>query len=162
MPERNNAGPGLHHMFRDSVCIDCNKIMDSCRDKDCLEDIKVFLSDFSQEIVDRATAIRCRDAQVIWTHVTVEPIPFNRGFYQIDIRFLFKISFEACVCMGKAQDIEGIAVFDKKVILFGSEGNVSIFRSDPCMNSFCALPDFNADNVKSNLPIAVVEVVDRY
>lgn len=43
MPERNNAntfnGHGGHnsqssHGFRDTVCIDCNKIMDSCRDKD--------------------------------------------------------------------------------------------------------------------------------
>ena|GEM_PF-2697153 len=35
MPEKNN---NFHNQpcygFKDTVCIDCNKIMDSCRDKD--------------------------------------------------------------------------------------------------------------------------------
>lgn len=127
-------------------------------DKDCLEDLKVFLCDYAQEIVDHATNIRCRDAEIIWTHVTVEPIAFNRGFYQVDIRFFFKLEFEVCVCLGKTQTIEGIAVFDKKVILFGSEGNINIFKSDPSHNNFCGFPEFDADNIKNNLPIAVVEV----
>jgi len=160
MPERTMNNFSGNHCFKDSVCIDCNKIMDSCRDKDCLENLKVFLTDYSQEIVDHATSIRCKDAEIIWTHVTVEPVPFNRGFYQIDIRFFFKLTFEACVCLGKAQEIEGIAVFDKCVILFGSEGNISIFKSDPAANNFCSMPDFNPENVRNNLPIAVVEVVD--
>ena len=120
----------------------------------------MFLTDYSQEILDRATNIRCKDAEIIWTHVTVEPVPFNRGFYQIDIRFFFKLIFEACVCLGKSQEIEGIAVFDKSVILFGSEGNVNIFKSDPASNNFCFAPDVNSEARHNNLPIAVVEVVD--
>lgn len=161
MPERhNNFGGHQSASFKDSVCIDCNKIMDSCRDKDCLEDLKVFLTDYAQEVVDHATSIRCKDAEIIWTHVTVEPVAFNRGFYQVDIRFFFKLEFEVCICLGKSQFIEGIAVFDKKVILFGSEGNINIFKSDPSSNNFCCMPDFCADKAKTNLPIAVVEVVD--
>jgi hypothetical protein len=92
--------------------------------------------------------------------VTVEPVPFSRGFYQIDIRFFFRLTFEACVCMGKSQEIEGIAVFDKSAILFGSEGSVSIFKSDPASTNVCSLPNFNSDLIQNNLPIAVVEVVD--
>ena len=35
MPERSNNFNGQSlNGFRDSVCIDCNKIMDSCREKD--------------------------------------------------------------------------------------------------------------------------------
>jgi hypothetical protein len=68
--------------------------------------------------------------------------------------------FEACVCLGKSQEIEGIAVFDKSVILFGSEGSVSIFRSDPASNNFCAMPNFNVESLQSNLPTAVVDVSD--
>ena len=132
----------------------------SSYDKDCLEDLKVFLTDYSQEILDKSTNIRCKDAEICWTHVTVEPIAFNRGFYQINIRFFFKLTFEACVCLGKSQEVEGIAVFDKSVVLFGSEGNVSIFRSDPSSNSFCGLPNFDPELIQNNLPIAVVEVVD--
>jgi len=64
MPERNNNFNGQSlQSFKDTVSIDCNKIMDSCRDKDCLEDLKVFLTDYSQEIVDKATNIRCKDAE---------------------------------------------------------------------------------------------------
>jgi len=161
MPERNNNfNVQSPHGFKETVCIDCNKIMDSCRDKDCLEDLKVFLTDYSQEIVDKATNIRAKDAEIIWTHISVEPVPFNRGFYQIDIRFFFKLTFEACICLGKSQEIEGIAIFDKTVILFGSEGNVSIFKSDPASNNFCFNPAFNPDAVQNNLPISVVEAVD--
>jgi hypothetical protein len=120
----------------------------------------VFLTDYSQEIVDKATNIRCKDAEIIWTHVLVEPVPFNRGFYQIDIRFFFKLTFEACICHGKSQEIEGVAVFDKSVILFGSEGNVNIFKSDPASNNFCYMPNLNGEAMRTNLPVAVVEIVD--
>ena len=169
MPERSNNLPNqpLHGCretretaFRDTVCIDCNKIMDSCTDKDCLEDLKVLLCDYSQEIVDKATSIRCKDAEILCTHINVEPVQFNRGFYQVNIRFFVKVTFEACVSLKKAQEIEGLVIFDKSVILFGSEGNVSIFRSDPASNNFCFLPDFESAAKQTNLPIAVVECVD--
>ena len=32
-------------------CVSVNKVFDSARDKDCLEDLRVHLSDFAQEIV---------------------------------------------------------------------------------------------------------------
>lgn len=145
---------------RETVCIDCNKIYDSCRDKDCLEDLRVFLTDYSQEIIDRATSIRCKSSEVLSVNVNVEPIAFNRGFFAVNIRFFFKVVFDACICMGRQQEIEGIAVFDKKVILFGSEGNVKIFTSDPDNSDFCAQQDLEDLNMKTNLPTAVVEVVD--
>ena len=41
MPERNaNFGGHSSHGFKETVCINCNKIMDSCRDKDCLEEAR--------------------------------------------------------------------------------------------------------------------------
>jgi len=46
------------------------------------------------------------------------------------------------------------------VVLFGSEGNVSIFKSDPASSNACGLPNFNADLIQNNLPIAVVENAD--
>ena len=119
------------------------------------------MTDYSQEIVDKATNIRVKDAEIIWTHISVEPVPFNRGFYQVDIRFFFRICCDACVCLGKTHEIEGIVVFDKTVILFGSEGNVNIFKSDPASNNFCFPPEcLSTEGIRSNLPIAVVEIVD--
>ena len=36
------------------ICIEANRILDSCRDRDCFEDVKVILTDFGSEI--------CKDA----------------------------------------------------------------------------------------------------
>lgn len=146
--------------FRDTVSIDTNKILDSCRDRDCFEDLRVFLTEFSQEVIDQSSSVRPKCCEILWTHINVEPIPFNRGFFQVNIRYFFKVVCDVCVCMGRTQEVEGIAVADKKVILFGSEGNVSIFKSDPANNNFCCLPVFDKDKARNNLPIAVVECVD--
>nr|MBQ4319633.1 hypothetical protein [Clostridia bacterium] len=142
----------------DTVCIDTNHILDSCKDKDCFEDVKVFLTGLGQGIIEKSTSIRVKHAHVVWTSLSVEPVQFNRGFYQVYIRFYTKLCLEACICPGKTQEFEGIAVVDKQVILYGSEGNVRIFRSDPCSNSFC--PEMNNEYCSTNLPVAVCEVVD--
>ncbi len=142
----------------DSVYIDVNRILDSCRDRDCFEDVRVYLPDIGQELIERAASVRARSAEIVDTCINVTPMTFNRGFYQIAIRLFIRMEFEVCVC-GKAHYPEGLAVVDKNVILFGSEGSVRIFRSkengDPC----CNLTD-NRPGADDNLPTAVLEVVD--
>jgi len=49
--------------------------------------------------------------------------------------------------------ITGLAVFDKRVILFGSEGSAKIFTSDTALGGL----DEHA-LTKTNLPTAVVEI----
>lgn len=142
----------------DTVCISCNRILDSCRDKDCFEEVRVFLTDFGEEIIEKTNNIRVKSANVVWTSIQVEPVQFNRGFYQIYIRFHVKVILEACMCPGKVHELEGIAVCEKKVILYGSEGNVNIFRSDPNSTDFCA--SLCNEAYMNNLPTAVVEVID--
>ncbi len=51
--------------------------------------------------------------------------------------------------------MDGLATFDKKVILFGSEGNAKTFTSKYRQSSFDS-----QDWKKTNMPYAVVEVVD--
>ena len=141
-------------------CISVNKVFDSAKDKDCLEDVKVYVPDCYQELLDRATAIRSKSIKVAGTNISVEPVPFNKGYFQVCIRYYFCINFEVCVCGGKSQEICGLAVFDKKIILFGSEKNVSIFKSNPEENNFCAdISDIKCD-VQPSLPTVVVEVAD--
>ncbi len=142
----------------DTVCVDCNHILDSCKDKDCFEDVKVFLTGLGQDLIEKCSSVRVKCAKVTWTSLSVEPVQFNRGFYQIFIRFYTKLTFEACVCPGKTQEFEGVAVCDKQVILYGSEGNVKIFRSDPNNCGFC--PEINHEECSNNLPTAVLEVTD--
>lgn len=142
---------------RDTVCIEANRILDSCRDRDCFENVRVLLTDFGNDIVAHTSNIRVKSACIAWTQIDITPIPFNRGFYTIDIKFYVKLTFEACVCAGRVQEFEGITVLEKKVVLFGGESNVSIFKSSPD-NDFCSTPQLCCST--PNTPVAIVEVVD--
>ena len=114
---------------RETVCIDTNRVLDSCRDRDCFERVRVYLSCYGNELLERTGAIRAKCANIIWTYIGIDPIQFNRGFYAVTIRFYVKVTFEVCVSCGRAQELEGIAVLEKKVILYGGECNVNVFRS---------------------------------
>ena len=140
------------------VSIETNRILDSCRDRDCFEDVKVLLTDFGNDILEHTTNIRAKNACISWTYIGIDPVKFNRGFYSVTIKFYIKILFEACLCGGRSQEFEGIAVLEKKVILYGSESNVSVFKSNPDASDYCSVPDPCCS--AKNVPIAIVEVVD--
>ena len=70
----------------EQVYIDTNRIMDSCRDKDCYEDVRVYLTDFGQEIIEQSGSVRAKCASVVGTNISVVPLAFNKGFYQVNIR----------------------------------------------------------------------------
>ncbi len=142
---------------RETVCIDTNRVLDSCRDRDCFESARVYLSEFGNDVLERTSAIRAKFAKIVWTCINIDPIRFNRGFYSVNIRFFVKIIFEACVNGGRSQEIEGITVLEKRVILFGGESNVSVFKSHGIGDSFCECPNSECD--EENEPTAIVEVV---
>jgi hypothetical protein len=144
---------------RDTVCIETNRVLDSCRDRDCFENVRVYLSCYGNEILERTGAIRAKCAKIVWTYIGIDPIRFNRGFYAVTIRFYVKITFEACINGGRSQELEGIAVLEKRVILYGGESNVNVFKSSACENSFCELPPASHCE-EHNVPTAIVEVVD--
>ncbi len=156
MSENRQCRQGAQEM----VCIDTYRVLDSCRDKDCFEDVRVFLTQYGQELVDRGAAVRAKCARIVWSYIDIDPVPFNRGFYQLSIKIYVKIIAEVCISPGNIQEIEGIAVVEKKVILFGSEGNVSIFKSETGCSGFCPSHDKKCGSRTSNLPIAVLETVD--
>lgn len=140
------------------VSIEANRILDSCRDRDCFEDVKILLTDFGNDILEHTTNIRARNACIAWTYIGIDPVKFNRGFYAVTIKFYIKLLFEACLCGGRSQEFEGIAVLEKRVILYGSESNVSMFKSNPDASDYCAVPEPCCST--KNVPIAIVEVVD--
>lgn len=152
---RFSCGPGIG---KETVCIETNRILDACRDRDCYENARVFLTDYGREIIDHTTAIRVKSACIVQTHISLDPVQFNRGFYSVNIRFYVKLIFEACVGTGRAQEFEGIVALDKRVILYGGECNVSVFRSNGNFSDFCAHVEPCCK--EKNLPSAVVEVVD--
>ena len=63
MPDNRNSSPCFGG--RDTVYIDTNRILDSCRDKDCFEDVPVYLTDVGNETVDRSSNARVKCAEVV-------------------------------------------------------------------------------------------------
>ncbi len=158
MIENRNCQPGGGQLCRETVCIDCNRIIDSCKDKDCFSDVRVYLTEYGHELINKTSAIRVKSAKIAGVNIDTEPVQFNRGFYQILIRFYVKVVCEACVNLGHPEEFEGICVCDKRVILYGSEGNVNIFKSGPTFGDFCK--PCSAGISTTNLPTVVVEAVE--
>lgn len=142
--------------FSDTVCIDAERVYDSCGDKDCLEDLTVYFAPSTQNIIDKASNVRLRDVSVITVLLDLEPVPFHKGFYSVDMTFFFDVCLD--VFMQPAAmpvTVSGLSVFSKKVILYGSEGNVKVFSSN------FKLEDFDKQNMPArNLPKATVQVAE--
>ena len=136
------------------VCIDARRVYDSCGDKDCLSDMPVFFTDEGQELIDSAVNVRLRDADVFNVMLDIEPVPFHRGFYSVDMTYFFGVTLDVFTTPCTAPTtVYGLCISDKKVILYGSEGNVRIFSSD------MANDEFDAQNMPSrSLPTANVQV----
>ncbi|MBQ5840560.1 MAG: hypothetical protein IIW40_01245, partial [Clostridia bacterium] len=62
-----------------AVCISAKQVYDSCRDKDCLEDLRVYPTACSQAVLDRAISVRARDCEILCCYIDVEDVPFNNG-----------------------------------------------------------------------------------
>ena len=149
---------GVSGMNGCGVVIDTYQVFDSCRDRDCFEDTRVFLDELGQSIVEHTSQIRTKSAEICSSAISVEPVQLSRGFYRVTVRFYVKLELEACVCPGKAQCFTGLAVVEKSVVLYGGEGSVHVFRSNAMSDSFCSAPTCGEGS--NNLPIAVVETVD--
>ena len=93
--------------------------------------------------------IKAGKAELIYVYIDVEPIGFNRGFYTVDMRFFYHVTLQAYLSCPVP-----VTVFDKRVILFGSEGSAKVFTSDARHGG----EEESAD--RANLPTAVVEAVD--
>ena len=156
MPEKVVPGPvSDERRIREAVCIHTKKIFDSCKDKDCIEDLWVYPTRGCQEVIDRAVSVKAGCAELLYAYIDVEPVTFNRGFYTVDVRYFYRITADAFVGAARPVEITGLAVFDKRVILFGSEGSAKVFTSTGknCGSDIQGLPATTA-------PTAVVESVD--
>ena len=156
MPERIAPGPvsGLRDNC-EAVCIHTKKIFDSCRDKDCIEDLRFYPTACGQDVFNRAQTVKGGKAELLYTYIDVEPVAFNRGFYTVDMRFFYRVTLNAYCSCPRPVEVEGLCVFDKRAILFGSEGNAKIFSSK------LRIDGLDRQMLEqSNMPVAVVEAVD--
>ena len=109
MNERVVPGPVQDSCgIREAVCIHTKKIYDSCRDKDCIEDLRVYPTRASQAVIDRALSVRGGRAELLQAYIDVEPASYNRGFYSVDIRYYYRITAEAFVGGSRPAEICGL------------------------------------------------------
>ena len=60
--------------LRQAMSIHTRKITDACRDKDCIEDLRVYLTTSSQAQLDCAAHARVRTAELLYTYMDVETV----------------------------------------------------------------------------------------
>ena len=141
--------------LRQAMSIHTRKITDSCRDKDCIEDLRVYLTQSSQGIFNTATGVRVRCADLMYAYIDVEPVAFDRNHYCIDVTFYYRILADAIVGSSRPAALSGLAVFTKRAVLCGEDSRAHIFTSDTRIDS----PD-GVTVSSANRPTAVVEVLD--
>ena len=141
--------------LRQALSIHTRKITDSCRDKDCIEDLRVYLTKGSQALLDTAAGAKVRCAELLYTYIDVEPVAFDRKHYCIDVTFYYRVLADATIGNCRPATLYGLAVFSKRAVLCGEESKAHIFTSNTCLNGPDGLSRYSA-----NLPTAVVEVLD--
>lgn len=141
--------------LKEATCIHTRKIYDSCQAKDCIEDLRFYPTAPSQAIIDRAISVKAGTAELLYVYIDVEPVGFNRGFYTVDLRYFYRITADAFVGSPRPCQVTGLAVFDKRTVLFGGDGASKNFSSETVIGGL------DCQNLaQSNMPVAVVTAVD--
>ncbi len=142
----------------DAVPIKVNRIFDSCSDRDCLSNVPVILD--SGELPCNIHLVKTKCVRVADVSMRLEPVPFNRGFFNIDLTFTFRVELlgyaHGCEC---PQLLTGTVYASKSCILFGSESNTQTFFSDGCRigatDACCEVVNLPTANVQVVPPIAL-------
>lgn len=137
-----------------AVPVKLDRVFDSCSDKDCITNLQVMLED--GDLPAQVTSVKTRCCTIDNICMTVEPIPFNRGYYSVDVTYTFGVEL---LCYERACDsptlMRGTASASKSVILFGSESNTKTFFSNGAR-----LGETNCCCDVVNLPTASCQCVD--
>ena len=141
--------------IREAVCVHTGKITDSCLAKDCIEDLRVYLTVGSQQTLDCASSAKARYVELLFTQVQVEPVPYSSGYFTVDVTFYYRVIADATLSAGRTNTVTGLAVFSKRLVLFGGETSARIFSSRDDLTCLCK------KSLQSvSLPKAVAETVD--
>lgn len=153
----SNIGCEANGSFKEAVCIDAGRVFDSCCDRDCLEDLRVYFSEAGQGTINEAVSVKIKSAEAVYALIDVEPVNLNRGCYSCDITFFFLITLDVYTAGSNCPtEIRGISLFNKKAVLYGGEGNVRTFSN---LNPTESCPDV-CGRRPSNAPRCIVQTVD--
>lgn len=136
--------------------VDVGRVFDSCSDRDCVEDLRVYFTACDQDLLERANTVRGKKAKVLGTCIDVEELPFRDGYYTCKLTFYIEVQIEAIIG-DQCKVLRGVTAFEKKVALYGGEGSVQVFCGD--LHETCSDP---CDNVmsSSNTPRCCVQVAE--
>ena len=136
----------------DTMSIHTRKITDACRDKDCIEDLRVYLTTSSQCQLDGCANAKVRSAELIYAYIDVEPVAFDRNHYCVDVTFYYRILADAMVGVARPVALSGLAVFSKRAVLCGEDSRAHIFSSGTVLGG-----NDRPTRHYTNRPTAVVE-----
>ncbi|MBR7037754.1 MAG: hypothetical protein IKI21_00680 [Oscillospiraceae bacterium] len=137
----------------DSVPVKVERVFDSCSDRDCLTNVPVVLDD--GELPANIQLVKCRCVSIDDVCMRLDAVPFNRGFYNIDITFTFRVELLAYTRACETPEVmTGTVYASKNAILYGSESNALTFSSDGT-----SLGEPNECCGVTNLPTCHVQVV---
>ncbi len=121
----------MNRQFSEAVCVDAMRVFDSCSSQDCLEDLEFIFSEGDQTTINGADYIKTKNITITGVTFTIDPVPFNKGFYTVDITYAFRAEVDAYTTDDPLPDtLYGTSTFSKKVILYGSEGSTQRFVSN--------------------------------
>ena len=156
MSDNNQAGTACDlRGIREAVCVHTDKISDSCLAKDCIEDLQVYLTVSSQQALDCAVSAKARYVELLHVGVHVETVPYSTGYYTVDLTFYYRVIADASAAGGRPTTVTGLAIFSKRLVMFGGETSARSFSSRSGVSCLCKQA-IQAGNV----PEAIVEVVD--
>lgn len=140
----------------DAVPVKVNRVFDSCSDRDCLSNVQILLD--GGELPSNITLVKSRCVRVTDICMNIEPVPFNKGFYSVDLTYTFRVELMAYErACGSPVLITGTAYAGKNVILYGGESSSKTFFS----NVITTIPDTSINCCENvNLPTAAVQVVE--
>ena len=143
---------------RNAVPIKVNRVFDSCSDRDCISNVPVILD--CGELPCNVQLVKSKCVRVADVCMRIEPVPFNRGFYNIDLTFTFRVELLAysCAC-DQPKLLQGTVYASKSSILYGSESNTQTFYSNGCQtgisNECCEVVNLPTANVQVVPPLAL-------
>ncbi len=153
MPEQANHTVRGPQEIREAVRIHTSQIEDACIDKDCIEDLRIYLTEPAQTALEAAQGARARSAELLHVYIDVSEIAYNPGHYAADLTFLYRIWGETVNPPARPVPLEGLAVFTKRLVLYGGLPTARIFSS--------AGGRFEPESVyRKAVPDCVVEAVD--
>ncbi len=126
-----NTGNNCPNTITEAVCIDTARVYDSCADKDCLADLRVYFTTPAQAVIDTAATVRCRSCEILNVFSEIQKVPFSAGYYSVDATFFFMVALDAYTApTAPPQTVYGLSTCSKKAILYGAEGSVKVFSSE--------------------------------